>query len=124
MSANRPLNEKQRIVIWAGLVLVLIMGFFPPWKYVLSVPSYRLSDMSGGGTVTERSAGYRLIFQSPSLEDTTRLSKLFGGVRIQHNDIHLRTQIDVAHLLVQYFIVVLVTCGLVFVLQSRRHVEE
>jgi hypothetical protein len=74
-------NAKQRLIILAGLALILLMLLIPPWR-------------SSGGYPK----GYRLIFAPPPSA----------------------TSIDLPRLFVQGVFIVLLTGGIVFMLQGRE----
>lgn len=52
------MNSKQRAVRWTGLVILVLMGAFPPWTFTYSV----------GEQKTSASIGYRPIWSPPSEE--------------------------------------------------------
>ena len=49
------MSRAQTIAVWVGIVLVVLMGVFPPWNRVSDAPTYHL----------ERSAGYAPVFLPP-----------------------------------------------------------
>lgn len=53
------LNKKQRVVIWAGIVFILLTGLFPPWRYIRS---------GGASWSWERPIGYSFIITGPSTD--------------------------------------------------------
>lgn len=86
------MNKHQLITLWVGLGIVLVMVLFPPWKYVYS----------GVLQVTvEKQAPYAPIFAPPEIMRTPK------GM--------WTAKIDFSRLVVQAVVVLLVTCGLVFI---------
>ena len=73
------LNENQKKIVIAGVVLFVLMGLFPPWTYTLDHES----------THRKRPAGYALILEPPGPEST---HVAFG------------VEIDVWRLLVQWLV--------------------
>jgi hypothetical protein len=53
------LNSKQRNILVVGIVLFILAGVVPPWKYT--------NKLKGG--YSEKPAGYSLIFLPPSPEE-------------------------------------------------------
>ena len=87
------MNHKQKIVIWIAISIITIMGLFPPWVKTISNVS------------EEKPAGYSLIFAP---RDVYKMGSGPG--------IHL----DVARLLVQWAMVILVAGGIILVFKDRR----
>ena len=81
------LSKVQKIVLLSGIVLIVIMSLFPPWKEVDLLPG---SHGGAGGMF----AGYSFLTDSPSSGNHT-----------------LGTEVDVNRLMVQYLAVVIVTVG-------------
>jgi hypothetical protein len=92
-------RNSQLKVIYAGLIIVVLMGLFPPWNYTFISPR-------GGYGQSERSAGYHPIFYPPPPEVE---NWPVYGVRI-----------DFVRLLIQWIIVGLLTGGLVLFLRERK----
>ena len=90
------MNRAQTIAVWVGIVLVVLMGVFPPWNRVSEAPAYHL----------ERSAGYAPVFLPP-------LSLL----RYSH------IRLNVRRLLVQWGAVVIATIALVRALRDEDEHE-
>lgn len=90
------MNNKQRIVIAIGVVIILIMGLFPPWVATLD-RNHR-----------EYPGDYGLIFSPP---DVTDVESGYG--------VHL----DISRLIVQWVTVILVVAGIVLILRDKRNGE-
>jgi hypothetical protein len=57
------MNQKQMKVLWAGLVIIVLMALFPPWKYVFYVPGKLRIDKTGP---------YGLVFSPPEIPVTSQ----------------------------------------------------
>ena len=53
------MNKKQRIISIVGVVIIFLMGFIPPWKYI----------ENNSTTYSEMPAGYYLIFSPPEPDE-------------------------------------------------------
>ena len=97
------MNKKQKAVILIGVVIILVMGIFPPWIYVY----HRAVSMSGKGVdiFSEKSAGYVLVFKPPPPEKESEPY----GIRLDSN-----------RLLAQWAMVILAVIGLTLVFQKRK----
>ncbi|MEE8262910.1 MAG: hypothetical protein V3R83_10650, partial [Gammaproteobacteria bacterium] len=60
------MNTKQKLCVWLGIGVFVLMGLFPPWVYRLDAKQYRV----------EKSAGYSLLISPP--EVPTDRSGVFG----------------------------------------------
>lgn len=90
------MNRAQTIAVWVGIVLVVLMGVFPPWNRVSEAPAYHL----------ERSAGYAPVFLPPL--DLLRYSHI---------------QVNVRRLLVQWGAVAIATIAIVWALRDEGGYE-
>ncbi len=136
------MNIKQRITLSVGIMIITLMGVFPPWKYVYDFP--------GGADVpwlrVERPTGYHPVFSPPQIPDEKTISTLFGFDErrvITDNDplspqslleelehahpkakpyarYYFRTQIDTLRLVMQCFFAAFFVAGLFYVLRGRR----
>jgi hypothetical protein len=105
------MNWKQRIVVWAGTVLIVSMGVYPPW-----VQTWHFSD----GNV--RVSTYYWIFRFPEVPhwfarvDQKAAPDLqgIGTTELWRNDV------DLARLLIQWAVVCFAVGGLVWSLRERR----
>lgn len=89
------LNNNQRKIVMAGLILFLLMGLFPPWTYTLDVQSIH----------REKPANYAFIALPPKPEST----HLAHGVRI-----------DISRLIVQWLVLTAAVSLGVFVTRRRE----
>lgn len=62
------MNKKQRVIIWIGIILVGLLGIFPPWSHTFKNHS----------TYSEESAGYSFIASPPQ----KKLNNVLYGVKI------------------------------------------
>jgi hypothetical protein len=75
------MNEKQQKILRIGLIIILLMGIFPPWTYTLNTDKVN----------SESPAGYALIFSPP--ETQYKASAAFG------------IKIDITRLIIQWVVV-------------------
>lgn len=90
------MNGKQKTVLWIGVILVALMGLFPPWF----VEGYSYTS------------NYRLILRYGPIFAPPRDEQLRAGLHRYH--------LDFSRLLAQQLTVVLVAAGLVLALSDRR----
>ncbi len=98
------LNRKQRIVIFAGFIILSLMMLFPAWRY------YRTEEERGGF------AGYGLLF-APQIRLT--VSSDFRGLNVyfvNSSDVYL----DTSMLAVQCAFVITIIGGLCFALHKPK----
>jgi hypothetical protein len=111
------MNVLQRIIIFAGVSVVLILGLYSPWTATIS---YLGSEHN---TTVHRSAGYHWIFKAPSPADNTTFEATFGDTdtfRAPRFRDTLRYEIDTSRLLLEWLMVVLVTVGLLVATKTKR----
>lgn len=85
------LNKRQRKIIVVGVVVIMMMGIFPPWKLTLN--SHKFRD--------QEPAGYRLLINPPESEGW------------------YSAEIDLTRLLVQWILVVIGTGLAVFLTGNK-----
>lgn len=115
------MNIKQRKVLLVGLVLIIGMMLFPPWKYVYRHPGTRTSS---GRVVfpavnAERSAGYRFIASPPEPGDPTKLGHMFGVEWPYSQITYFTTKLDGARLMIQCLVVTAMSAGMILFLKKR-----
>ncbi len=92
------MNKNQKKVIMAGLVVIVLMGLFPPWVHTVNVKTIKI----------ERAGNYGFMFSPPPPEPNLPfLNEKLWGVRL-----------DVSRLLIQWILVVVIVCGLVVFLKK------
>jgi hypothetical protein len=84
------MNKKQKIVLWIGIAVIVVMGIFPPWVH-------------RGGPGVEKSAGYSFILNGPE-------SYAFGWF----------ARPDISRLFIQWVIVAVITAGLIITVKDKR----
>jgi len=79
------MNAKQKKVLWIGMILMALMGLFPPW--VMVYPSFMGTDIKRSIVIVP--AGYAPIFNPPATRgwgaprlDFSRLFLQWGTVGI------------------------------------------
>lgn len=117
------MNSQQRIVLIIGVLLVLSMALFPPWRCVM--------DNSEVGRA-ERSVGYRFLFADNAPTDPIAINALFGMQKttyvIRNEErttnifpLHFFTiQIDILRLLVQVAMTLIVIAMLCIAFRSTK----
>lgn len=100
------LNQKQKITLWVGIVIVALTGLFPPWNSIQTIAT------AGGAIRSTRSAGYALIFMPPvGLEP-----------HVKHNfplDV-LDVEVDTTRLAIELVFTLVVLGGLLVVLRNGK----
>ncbi len=91
------INEKQRQIIIAGLVVATLMGLFPPWT----------ATFKAKNIYSEKPAEYGLIFAPPAKGEKSFAHGLY---------------LDITRLSIQWVVVLLVT-GLGVILTAKRNNE-
>ena len=95
------MNGKQKVCIWIGIALFVLMGILPPWVYRNDM------DNNGAGLRMEASAGYSLLISPPELRKPWNWDRSFTAVSI-----------DVTRLLIQWAMVVVLVGGLFVTLRE------
>ncbi len=96
------MNKNQKRVIMAGLVVIVLMGLFPPWVHTVHVKELKI----------DRAGSYGFLFSPPAPDQNNFPWKNMWGVHL-----------DVSRLLMQWILVVIIVCGLVFFL-NKDNVRE
>ena len=92
------MNKKQKVISIIGIVIIFVMGFIPPWKYIDTDPSpYR-----------EMPNGYHPIFLPPELNE----EQLLG------------LKIDISRLAIQWITVLFMMAVALFITQERSDAKE
>jgi hypothetical protein len=114
---QQPLNTRQQLTIAVGLAVLVLMGIFPPWLYVVNYRGGGLPGERGGFLRAEVPMGYHFIFTLPPLPPehpsgssplpryTSKIIRAFGYPRI-----------DYMRLLVQWLGVAIFVAGVVYLL--------
>ena len=88
------MNSKQKIIAVIGIVIILISGLFPPWKYIDNVAeAYR-----------EIPAGYYLIF-APPLPDEEGIYSI---------------EIDMVRLAIQWITTLFIMAALLYITNKKK----
>lgn len=88
-------SKGQRMVISGGLIIFLLMGFYPPWREFLNY---------GQGQKITESVSYSFIVDPPQPKNPRRLYYI---------------EIDWSRLIIEWICVVVFTIGIVFLVGSR-----
>ncbi len=107
------LNLKQKLIVWTGLALIVVMGIYPPWT-----ESFHYGDIRVG----PRSGDYSWVFLRPGVPVWARnLAK----ARVAPDkpspleiSLYWGFSIDLSRLLVQWAMVCFVVGGLVWTLKG------
>ena len=109
---DRIMNDKQKKCLWLGIVLIVVMGLFPPW---ICEREHKRSRGFGNGDKWEYTiepGHYSWIGSPPKAEH-------LGSGRF------LRPKcIDLYRLGIQYFIVATVTTGLIIALRDKEQLPS
>lgn len=121
----KKINTRQRIALWSGTMLGLLMGAYPPWVVSLSTPTVQHS---------KRAAGYHFILSPPPRDDIRYAARIFGILDTLKSEIELDPttfkkvlldyRIDNKRLFVHWFILLIGIAGLMWALASRQTAEE
>ena len=117
------LSRTQKVVVLVWTALVLLMGFFPPWLYVVDLPQ---TGSSWSSIYAETPAGYCSIFSKPAWpkygERNSRVAQS-GAVNVF---IAKRgyAAIDYRRLLFQLFLVTLVALGVGVVVRGTPGLHD
>lgn len=93
------MNRKQIICLWVGIAIIVLMGIFPPW--------ITKGTMSGGSV--QALPKYSFLLLPPYSDNKTGLS------------LH---QIDINKLVIQWFMVALITGGLIVTFKNEKPKDE
>jgi hypothetical protein len=98
------MNRKQKICLWAGIALIVVMGLFPPWvlEREKKTKNYLGESMAHEYRYTTEAGPYSWIGSPPW--DYTSRAKF----------------VDLYRLGIQYFVVAIVTAGLIITLRDKK----
>lgn len=91
---------RKNLALWLGILVIVGMGIYPPWKMTFSV------SQSDGSMKTVRPFGYAPLWQPPSQPGEKEWA--YWGRSIDYNRLGL-----------QWGLVALVTAGLMYTLPRR-----
>jgi hypothetical protein len=116
------LNTLQRIAVWAGLMIGVVMIVWPPW----------LAAFTSGQEIRTKFFGYRFISQPASTDELDRLTELFPVplaifdepkdriVKAGLVERSVTYRIDFRRLSIQFGMLVIGIAGLIWVLARER----
>jgi hypothetical protein len=105
------MNDKQRRVLWTGIIVVVVMGIFPP-----IVGSY--SPQSTVGHYFHPSTGYDFLLTASSATFTGNLHWKNANFVKKNNHLNWIEVIDFQKLLIQWSIVAAIAAGAI--VSNRR----
>jgi hypothetical protein len=91
-------NSMKRPIITIGIIVFIIMGLFPPWKYTLNAQGIHI----------EKPAGYALIIYPPKPEI---IAEAYG------------VRVDISRLVIQWIILAVATGGALFITNKQKQKE-
>ena len=91
------MNKKQKICLWVGIAVFVLMGLYPPWIIIHPTKGYHALPK------------YRFLLLPPYSNNKAGLS------------LH---QIDVTKLVIQWFMVAAITAGLVVTFADKKPKDE
>ncbi|MHB9131402.1 MAG: hypothetical protein ACYDBB_09970 [Armatimonadota bacterium] len=97
------MNKKQKIALLIGVVLLVLIGLLPPWKY-----TYDLMKRH-----SEKPAGFALIFQPPQAMGPAAQGE--GAFREYHG-----VHVDLTLWLVEFGVLAVAVLALFFILQDIK----
>lgn len=104
--SDYTMNQKQKMTIWIGIAIVALIGLFPPWSSIQTIPT------AGGVIRSSRSAGHAFLFTPPVVLEP----------HVKHNfpiDA-LDVELDTTRLVVELVFSLVLLVGLVLVLRDGR----
>lgn len=101
------MNKKQKLVLWVGIVMITLMGAFPPWVSVDNIPNSNIKRT--------QPIGYEWLWTSPTL---WRRDPLYHHARVI--DTSKGMAIDTSRLYVQWAVVALITAGLIYTFKDKK----
>jgi hypothetical protein len=104
-SLKLKMNRTQRNVLLIGILLILLMLIFPPWKYF------------DGNTSDHTSAGYHFFRTPPPLKSAEEIFGMSGWIAERAR---ISVHLDAIRLIAQLLIVAPITLGLLLLLKDRR----
>ena len=117
------LNKKQKICLWVGITIIVLMGLFPPWVVK------QVFQKGNWNTITLRK--YIFIFKAPYIhykaispphpKAPKDIVESYKSIRAGFNHVE---QIDVTRLLIQWFIIALITGGLIVTFKDKKPKDE
>ncbi|HUV40775.1 MAG TPA: hypothetical protein VMW23_03180 [Sedimentisphaerales bacterium] len=95
------MNRKQKIVLWIGIGLFVVMGLFPPWATKLS-------------NNRQVNSGYAFICTPPPIIELNTTGKIFGPFK------SCGAHIDISRLCLQWAMVSVVAGGLIITFKDKK----
>lgn len=90
-------NKHQKIVLWIGVIIIVLMGLFPPWQHTCNVGMYDIHS--------EQPAGYFFIASKPQAKSESK----YAGI-----------EIDTSRLLIQWVIVATLTAAFLITFNTKH----
>jgi len=122
------MNKKQKILLWIGIAVILLIGLFPPWNYVCV--KYSVVDIAPRFHYI-KDAGYHFLWNPPSylisdlpLEERETTPKFINHLRIEGLPIY-EICLNTRRLLAEYMIA-LPVLGLLFTFAfgDKHHMQK
>ena len=135
------MNRKQKICLWVGITAIVVMGLFPPWvlerrvggnKYVTEPGPYSWignPPVIAAETKTVRHPAVYPVREPYDSDYVWRLKNLGGPTKERYTTTTILSEgrprfIDLYRLGVQYFIVAVVTAGLVITFRDEKATKQ
>ena len=103
-----PMNQKQRITIIAGIVLVALCGLVPPYN----------GEMVQEGDNLKTYMGYHLLFDPPTPQEVAQALG-FGKIAALS---WFSSRIDLDRIFLQMVTIIIVTIGATIVLSEKKQI--
>jgi hypothetical protein len=112
------MNKKQMRFLWAGIIIICLMGLFPPWTQEVTFLGSKFSDY----------AKYSCIFYPPSFKlhlssSTLKISERDKEILLLSDSIsNYSVHINITILFIQWICIALLTFG--FILTFRKKIGD
>ena len=96
------MNNKQKKILWIGLIIFLLSGIFPPWVQVFD----------SGTTYNEKDQGYHFIAKPPQvIFDSPTYPKWYKR--------QFGMKIDITRLTIQWILIIVLFSGIIISLKHK-----
>ncbi len=121
------MNEKQKVILWLGIILITLMAVFPPWIGNKIDESSALTNLVTNRN--EKFIGFHFIFSQPKYRQYHPVSYQYNsnGQRISANPKsyysrheYQNSRIDLRRFLIQIIPVVLICGGFICTYREKK----
>jgi len=117
------MNKKQKIWIWVGITIIVLMGLFPPWvvKQVIPKGDWNIITLRKYIFILKAPYFHYKALPPPPPKSHPKYAEAYMGIEPEFNHAE---QIDITRLLIQWFIVALITGGLIVTFKDKKLKDE